>query len=161
MFLQSRQMASTNDIARSDNPNPQFVIIFVQGLCEILILQSRLVLVRAKFDRLCQLRVQTMNFPTRRIRRIINIHLTGELMRGSLRAYFLRLYHVQSLQHHGIESHARQRHPPARPGQKERRRGPTHHENGAAHFRAEPPAPAHLGARAKEVCARSRYGARS
>jgi len=58
MFLQSRQMASTNDIARSDNPNPQFVIIFVHWLCEMLILQSRLVLVRAKFDRLRQLRVQ-------------------------------------------------------------------------------------------------------
>jgi len=58
MFLQSRQMASANDIARSDNPNPQFVIIFVHWLCEMLILQSRLVLVRAKFDRLRQLRVQ-------------------------------------------------------------------------------------------------------
>ena len=51
-------MASANDIARSDNPNPQFVIIFVHWLCEMLILQSRLVLVRAKFDRLRQLRVQ-------------------------------------------------------------------------------------------------------
>jgi hypothetical protein len=29
MFLESRQMASPNDIARSDNPNPQFLIIFV------------------------------------------------------------------------------------------------------------------------------------
>jgi hypothetical protein len=35
------------------------------------------------------LRVQTMNFSTRRIRSArINIHLTGELMRGSLRACF-------------------------------------------------------------------------
>jgi hypothetical protein len=51
-------MPSANDIARSDNPNTQFMIIFVHWLCEILILQSRLVLVRAKFDRLCQLRVQ-------------------------------------------------------------------------------------------------------
>jgi hypothetical protein len=58
MFLQSRQMASTNDIARSDDPNSQFVIIFVHGLREMLILPSRLVLVRAKFDRLRQLRVQ-------------------------------------------------------------------------------------------------------
>jgi hypothetical protein len=51
-------MASTNDIARSDNPNPQFVIIFVHWLREMLILQSRLVLARAKFDRVGQLRVQ-------------------------------------------------------------------------------------------------------
>ncbi len=58
MFLQSRQMASANNIARSDNPNPQFVIIFVHGLREMLILQSRLVLVRAKFDPLRQFRVQ-------------------------------------------------------------------------------------------------------
>jgi len=58
MFLKSRQVASANDVARSDNPNPQFVIIFVHWLCEILMLQTRLVLVRAKFDRLRQLRVQ-------------------------------------------------------------------------------------------------------
>jgi hypothetical protein len=65
MFLESWQMASANDVARSDNPNPQFVVIFVHWLREILILQSRLVVVRAKFDRLCQLRVQTMNFSTK------------------------------------------------------------------------------------------------
>jgi hypothetical protein len=58
MFRESRQMPSTNDIARSDNPNTQFVIIFVHGLREMLILQSLLVLVRAKFDRLRHLRVQ-------------------------------------------------------------------------------------------------------
>jgi hypothetical protein len=58
MFLQGRQVTSANDVARSDNPNPQFVIIFVHGLREMLILQSRLVLVRAKFDRLRLLRVQ-------------------------------------------------------------------------------------------------------
>ena len=58
MFLKSRQMSSANDIARSDNPNPQFVIIFVHRLREILILQARLPFVRAKFDRLGQLRVQ-------------------------------------------------------------------------------------------------------
>jgi hypothetical protein len=34
------------------------MIIFVHRLCEILILQTRLALVRAKFDRLRQLRVQ-------------------------------------------------------------------------------------------------------
>jgi len=51
-------MSSANDIARSDNPNPQFVIIFVHRLREILILQARLPFVRAKFDRLGQLRVQ-------------------------------------------------------------------------------------------------------
>ena len=58
MFLKSWQMARANDVARSNNPNPQFVIIFVHGLREMLILPSRLVLVRAKFDRLRQLRVQ-------------------------------------------------------------------------------------------------------
>ena len=51
-------MASANDIARPDDSNPQFVIILVHRLCEILILQTRLALVRAKFDRLRQLRVQ-------------------------------------------------------------------------------------------------------
>jgi len=58
MVLQSRQMAGTNYIARSDNPNPQFVIIFVHWSREMLILQSRRVVMRAKFDRLRQLRVQ-------------------------------------------------------------------------------------------------------
>ena len=58
MFIEGRQMASANDIARPDDPNPQFVIILVHRLCEILILQTRLALVRAKFDRLRQLRVQ-------------------------------------------------------------------------------------------------------
>jgi len=58
MFLQGRQVTSANDVARSDNPNPQFVIIFVHRLCEILILQIRMALVRAKFDRFRQLRVQ-------------------------------------------------------------------------------------------------------
>jgi hypothetical protein len=67
-------MPSTNDIARSNNPDTQFMIIFVHWLCEILILQSRLVLVRAKFDRLEQLRVQPRE-NTKRQR--INIHLTG------------------------------------------------------------------------------------
>jgi hypothetical protein len=37
----------------------------------------------------------------------LNIYLTGGLMRGSLTRLLLRLYYVQSLQHHGIESHAR------------------------------------------------------
>jgi len=52
MFLKSWQMASANDIARSNNPNPQFVIILVHWLCEMSILQTRLAIVRAKFDRL-------------------------------------------------------------------------------------------------------------
>jgi hypothetical protein len=52
MFLESRQVASANDIACSNNPNPQFVVIFVHWLREMLILQTRLALVRAKFDRL-------------------------------------------------------------------------------------------------------------
>jgi hypothetical protein len=90
--------------------------------------------------------------------RRINIHLTGWLVRGSLRGLF-HLRYVQNLQCYGIESHARQCHPPARLGQKEGWCGPTHHEKCAAHFRAEPAAPAHLGTGAKEVCAHSRYGA--
>jgi hypothetical protein len=51
MFLKSRQMASANDVARSDNPNPQFVIILGHWLYAMSILQTRLALVRAKFDR--------------------------------------------------------------------------------------------------------------
>jgi hypothetical protein len=82
-------MTRANDIARPDNPNPQFVIILVHRLCEILILQTRLALVRAKFDRLRQLRVQPSIFRREEYGMLqINIHLTGELMRGSLRACF-------------------------------------------------------------------------
>jgi hypothetical protein len=58
MFLEGRQMARANNVARSDNTDPQFVIIFVHWLRETLILQTRLALRRAKFDRLRQLRVQ-------------------------------------------------------------------------------------------------------
>ena len=58
MFLESRQVASADNVARPDNSNPQFVIIFVHGLRQILILQTRLAFVRAKFDLLGQLRVQ-------------------------------------------------------------------------------------------------------
>jgi len=58
MFLKSWQVASANDVARANNPNPQFVIILVHWLCAMSILQTRLGLVRAKFDRLRQLRVQ-------------------------------------------------------------------------------------------------------
>jgi hypothetical protein len=54
-----------------------------------LILQTRLALVRAKFDRLRQLRVQPSIFRREEYGMLqINIHLTGELMRGSLRACF-------------------------------------------------------------------------
>jgi hypothetical protein len=52
MFLKSWQVASANDVARSNNPNPQFVIILVHWLRAMSILQTRLSLVRAKFDRL-------------------------------------------------------------------------------------------------------------
>ena len=39
MFFESRQMASANDIARSDNPNSQFLIILVHWFRETLILR--------------------------------------------------------------------------------------------------------------------------
>jgi hypothetical protein len=116
MFLKSRQVASANDVARSDNPNPQFVIIFVHWLCAISILQTRLALVRAKFDRLRQLGVQPWIFRAEEYKaRRINIHLTGWLVRATLRGVFHSCY-VENLQYYGIKSHARQRHSPARPG---------------------------------------------
>ena len=58
MFLKGWQVARANNVARSDNTDPQFMIIFVHWLRETLILQTRLPFVRAKFDRLLQLRVQ-------------------------------------------------------------------------------------------------------
>jgi hypothetical protein len=74
---------------------------------------------------------------------------------------FLRSYHVQNLQCYGIENDARQRHPSARLGEKEGRCGPARHKKCAAHFRAKPATSTDLGTGAKEVCARSRYSARS
>src|SRR5438309_11457884 len=35
MFLKSRQMTSANDVARPNNPNPQFLIVFLHWLCAI------------------------------------------------------------------------------------------------------------------------------
>jgi hypothetical protein len=86
---------------------------------------------------------------------VVNIHLTSQALRGSLRA------HVKNLRHHRIQSHAWQRYSPAWFGQEKRRCGPARNEKCAACLRAEFASPAHLGARAREVCARSRDGARS
>ena len=47
--------------------------------------------------------------------RRINIHLTGWLVRATLRGVFHSRY-VENLQYYGIKSHARQRYSPARPG---------------------------------------------
>jgi NADH:ubiquinone oxidoreductase subunit H len=58
MFLQGWQVPGANDVSCSDNSNPQFVIIFVHWLRAMSILQIRAAFVRAKFDRLGQLRVQ-------------------------------------------------------------------------------------------------------
>src|SRR5437870_4676560 len=60
----------------------------------------------------------------------------------------------ESLSHHRIKSHARQRHSPAWFGQEKRRRRPAHHQNGAAHFCAKfvSTAPALAAASASTVC---------
>src|SRR5439155_8815498 len=79
MFLESRQMTSANDIARPNNPNPQFLIVFLHWLCAISILRARCAFVRAKFDRDVQWFVQL-----RKLSRV-NIHLTRPSVRGSLR----------------------------------------------------------------------------
>jgi hypothetical protein len=85
------------------------------------------------------------------------IRLTSTLKHGRLRGFF----RDESLSHHRIQSGARQRDSPARFGQEERRCRPTHHENGAAHFRAQFAASAYLGAGVEEICPCSRHGARS
>ena len=86
------------------------------------------------------------------------IRLTRAPGHGSLGRFFQR---NESLQHHRIKSSARQRYSPAWSGQEKRRRGPAHHQNGSAHFRAQLASPADLGAGAKEVCAHPRHRARS
>jgi len=86
------------------------------------------------------------------------IRLTGAPSDGSLGGFFRR---NESLHHHRIKSSTRQRHSPAWSGQEKRRRRPAHHENGAAHFRAQLASSADLGAGAKEVCAHPRHRARS
>src|SRR6266567_5033841 len=67
----------------------------------------------------------------------------------------------ESLSHHRIKSHARQRHSPAWFGQEKRRRRPARDENGAAHFCAKLASSADLGAGTEEIRTRSRYGTRS
>ncbi|HEV3099759.1 MAG TPA: hypothetical protein VGY75_08585 [Candidatus Udaeobacter sp.] len=45
-------------------------------------------------------------------RHLVNIHLTGWLVRATLRGVFHSRY-VENLQYYGIKSYARQRHSPA------------------------------------------------
>jgi hypothetical protein len=57
MLLESGQMPSPNNVARSDNADPQFVIIFVHW-CDINVANSNRLFVRAYLDSEEQWRVQ-------------------------------------------------------------------------------------------------------
>jgi hypothetical protein len=114
---------------------------------------------RARFDRCEQLRVQRK---ARRLRQSEGRSKNDPLDLKAQRQQVTRLFsRHESLSRHRIQSGARQRDSPAWFGQEERWCRPAHHENGAAHFRAQFAAPAYLGAGAEEVCACSRHRPRS
>jgi|SRR6266568_1726178 len=115
-------MTGANNAARSDNPDPQFLIILLRHASSALsILRNRRSLTRDKFDRAAHLPFK--------------IHLTGASVRGSLRAS-LGSHYVKDLQYYTIKSDAGERHSPAWSGQEKGRRGTSHHEECAARFRA-------------------------
>src|SRR5207248_504357 len=146
-------MAGANDVAGSDNANPQLVIVFVHKLrCEL----------RLTASSMARSTLEEYGFPA------VEFKIYGCPSRHSLEDHPLdqsactrqvtQLFsRHESLSHHRIKSHARQRHSPAWFGQEKRRRRPAHHQNGAAHFRAKFASPAHLGAGTQEVCARPCY----
>jgi large subunit ribosomal protein L28 len=75
MVFERRQMSCANDAARSDNPDPQFMIIFWRHVSNaISILRNRSSLTRDKFDR-------GAHSP-------FKIHLTAPPLSTSLRAVF-------------------------------------------------------------------------
>src|SRR5438067_8210195 len=61
-------MTGSDDIARSNNPHPQCVVIFVHWLCAISLMQSRLASARVNFDREEQWRVQPCAVRTKKRR---------------------------------------------------------------------------------------------
>src|ERR1043166_436700 len=132
-------------------PPRRFSLFLCIGFGASAILQTLVAVMRAKFDRIRDVRVQLKAA-------MELIRLTRAPEHGSLASFLRR---NESLQHHRIKSSTRQRHSPARSGQEKRRRRPAHHKNGAARFRAQLASPADLGAGAKEVCAHPRHRARS
>jgi hypothetical protein len=78
-------MACANDVARSNNPNPQFVIIFWRHASNAMsILRNQRPLMRAKFDRTRELGVQDSLDQCVGARQLT-------------RLFFLRSYHVRDL----------------------------------------------------------------
>jgi hypothetical protein len=68
-------MTGANDVARANNPDPQFLIILLRHVSNAMsILRNGRPLTRDKFDRAAHLPFKN--------------HLTGASLRGSLRASF-------------------------------------------------------------------------